>query len=261
MMPRSIMITGASRGLGASLARAYAGEGVRLILTARRIEALTETCRQCEAAGAQVLPLALDLGMDESIDDILAHLVGSDLPDLLIANAGVFSGRRANGQLEASSEQARQLRINLTGTIGLLDTIAQRMKERRSGHLALISSLAAIQPQPDSPAYAASKAGLALWGRSIGEDLSLHGVAVSIIYPGHIESDQTAIHVGQLPGLLPADKAAAIIHKGIGKRRERIIFPRHLYWLILVSNLLPGRLRRWVNRPFRYHVSHEETPR
>ena len=129
------------------------------------------------------------------------------------------------------------------------------MKDRGSGHLVLISSLAAIQPQPDSPAYSASKAGLAFWGRAMAEDLADHGVQISIVYPGHIESQQTAIQVGALPGLMSAPRAAEIIRKGIGKKRTQIFFPQHLYWLIRISNLLPGWLRRRLNRPFRYHVA------
>ncbi|WP_321336113.1 SDR family NAD(P)-dependent oxidoreductase [uncultured Cohaesibacter sp.] len=255
MRPRSILITGASRGLGASLAHAYAAAGVDLILTARSVQALKRVCADCQKAGAKVQCLPLDLAEEASIDDILEQLEAIGLPDLLIANAGVYSGRQANGLLEPRAEQDQQLRVNLTGTIQFLDRCAQRMKDRGSGHLVLISSLAAIQPQPDSPAYSASKAGLAFWGRAMAEDLADHGVQISIVYPGHIESQQTAIQVGALPGLMSAPRAAEIIRKGIGKKRTQIFFPQHLYWLIRISNLLPGWLRRRLNRPFRYHVA------
>ena len=251
------MITGASRGLGASLARAYAGKGVSLLLTARHVESLRDICATCEAAGAEVICLPLDLSHESSIQSAQDAIAEIGLPDLLIANAGIFSGRQENGLLEPSDEQARQLQVNLMGTIRFLDELAQQMKERNSGHLVLISSLAAIQPQPDSPAYSASKAGLAFWGRSMAEDLADHGVRLSVVYPGHIESQQTELQVGATPGILPADRAAQIIHAGIRKKRSRIVFPQHLYWLILISNLLPGWLRRRVNRPFRYHVARD----
>nr|WP_321980757.1 SDR family NAD(P)-dependent oxidoreductase [uncultured Cohaesibacter sp.] len=260
MRPRSILITGASRGLGAALARAYAAAGVDLILTARSLEALASICAECQASGAKVRCLPLDLTSEASIDDALAEIDLIGLPDLLIANAGVYSGRQENGLLEPRDTQNQQLSVNLTGTIQFLDQCAQGMKDRGSGHLALISSLAAIQPQPDSPVYSASKAGLAFWGRSMAEDLADHGVQISIVYPGHIESQQTEMQVGALPGLMPAPRAAEIIRKGIDKKRARIIFPRHLYWLILVSNLLPGWLRRRFNRPFRYHVARDDRP-
>nr|WP_319514324.1 SDR family NAD(P)-dependent oxidoreductase [uncultured Cohaesibacter sp.] len=260
MRPRSILITGASRGLGAALARAYAAAGVDLILTARSLEALASICAECQASGAKVHCLPLDLTSEASIDDALAEIDLIGLPDLLIANAGVYSGRQENGLLESRDTQNQQLSVNLTGTIQFLDQCAQGMKDRGSGHLALISSLAAIQPQPDSPVYSASKAGLAFWGRSMAEDLADYGVQISIVYPGHIESQQTEMQVGALPGLMPAPRAAEIIRKGIDKKRARIIFPRHLYWLILVSNLLPGWLRRRVNRPFRYHVARDDRP-
>ncbi|WP_394704337.1 SDR family NAD(P)-dependent oxidoreductase [uncultured Cohaesibacter sp.] len=260
MRPRSILITGASRGLGAALAHAYADAGVDLILTARSVRTLEKICAECQASGAKVHCLPLDLTSEASIDDALAEVDLIGLPDLLIANAGVYSGRQENGLLESRDTQNQQLSVNLTGTIQFLDQCAQGMKDRGSGHLALISSLAAIQPQPDSPVYSASKAGLAFWGRSMAEDLADHGVQISIVYPGHIESQQTEMQVGALPGLMPAPRAAEIIRKSIDKKRARIIFPRHLYWLILVSNLLPGWLRRRVNRPFRYHVARDDRP-
>nr|WP_321524331.1 SDR family NAD(P)-dependent oxidoreductase [uncultured Cohaesibacter sp.] len=259
-VPRSILITGASKGLGAALAMACAAEDIRLILTARSTVALEAVKRHCELAGAQVSCLPLDLADEDSVEQALAFVEADGLPDLVICNAGVFSGRRSNGLLESRKEQREQLAVNLTGTIHFTDCLAQAMKERRRGHLVLVSSLAAIQPQPDSPVYSASKAGLAAWGRALGEDLAAHGVKVSVVYPGHIESQQTAAQMGALPGIIPASKAASLILRGVARGRERIIFPRHLFWLILVSNALPGWFRRWVNRPFRYHVASPKSP-
>ena len=258
MSARTILITGASRGLGAALARAYAAPDVHLILTARTLKALDIVCADCVAKGATVTPLILDLVRLESLKQMLEALALLDLPDLVIANAGVFSGRHETGELEDVSEQTFQLEVNLSGTIRLVDPLIRRMQQRRSGHVVLISSLAALQPQPDSPAYSASKAGIATWGLAIRDDLADHNVRISVVYPGHVVSDQTAVHVGALPGIISADKAAAIICKGIARNRERIIFPQHLRVLIALSNLLPGWLRRWSNRPFRYRVKHED---
>ncbi|WP_319532437.1 SDR family NAD(P)-dependent oxidoreductase [uncultured Cohaesibacter sp.] len=259
MSARTILITGASRGLGAALARAYAQPDVHLILTARTLTALEGVSGDCGAKGAVVSPLVLDLVRPESIEQMLEALASLDLPDLVISNAGVFSGRHETGELEDVAEQAFQLDVNLGGTIRLVDPLIRRMQARRSGHVVLISSLAALQPQPDSPAYSASKAGIATWGLAIRDDLADHNVRISVVYPGHVESDQTAVHVGALPGIISADKAAAIICKGIARNRDRIIFPQHLRFLIGISNLLPGWLRRWSNRPFRYRVRREGT--
>ena len=94
MRPRSILITGASRGLGASLAHAYAAAGVDLILTARSVQALKRVCADCQKAGAKVQCLPLDLAEEASIDDILEQLEAIGLPDLLIANAVSIQGGR-----------------------------------------------------------------------------------------------------------------------------------------------------------------------
>nr|WP_321455502.1 SDR family NAD(P)-dependent oxidoreductase [uncultured Cohaesibacter sp.] len=253
MVRRCILISGASRGLGAALAQVYASPDTELILTARSMSSLDEIKRSCERAGSLVHCLVLDLQSRESIDLALSAICTIGLPDLIISNAGVYSGRKADGNLESWVEQQQQLTINLTQTIYFIGYLANLMKRRQSGHLVLISSLAAIQPQPDSPAYSASKAGLAAWGRALGEDLADFGVKMSVVYPGHIMSQQTAIHKGALPGIMTPQRAAQIISRRIGKR-ERVIFPRYLYWLICLSNSLPSWLRRRVNKPFRYHI-------
>ena len=101
MRPRSILITGASRGLGASLARAYAAAGVDLTLTARSLEALASICADCQTSGAKVRGLPLDLTCEASIDAALEEIEQIGLPDLLIANAGVYSGRQGKRHARA----------------------------------------------------------------------------------------------------------------------------------------------------------------
>ncbi len=252
--PKVILITGASRGLGQALAIAYAGPSTHLILTARTLDALIPTQSKCEDLGAQITRLELDQNQPNKCDQFLHALQSLPQIDLFIANAGLFSGTSSNGQLEAISEQRKVLATNLTGTIHLTDGIAKRMKAAGRGQIALISSLAALQPQADSAAYSASKAGLAAYGLALGDFLAADNIPVSVIYPGHVETDQTAIHQGALPGLISADKAATIIQSGLASKKPRILFPRHIYWLICLSNLLPRWLQRRVNAPFRYSV-------
>lgn len=258
--PKVILITGASRGLGRALALAYAGPDCHLILTARSVEALISTETLCAQKGARITPMMLDLASPGSIEEFLTHLTRLDLPDLFLANAGLYSGTGPDGQLEPVEQQRSVLEANLVGTIQLTDAIARQMVEIRRGQIGLVSSLAALQPQTDSPTYSASKAGLSAYGMALGDFLAAREVDLSVIYPGHIETDQTAVHQGALPGLISADKAAQIIRTGLDRRRSRIIFPRSIHWLILASNLLPRWLQRRINAPFRYHVETNLAP-
>lgn len=256
--PRTILITGASRGLGAALADLYARRGNTLHLTARSLEALASIKRQLESQGVKAHCHVLELADESAIRSLINQIEQSQSLDLVIANAGIFSGHASDGQMETAEQQDRQIQVNLMGAMSIATHAARYMQKRGSGHIALISSLAALQPQPDSPAYTASKAGLSAYGDALRDYLAEDGVKITTILPGHIESDQTAIHQGALPGLLSAEKAATIIAKGLDRGKARIMFPRHLYWLILLNRLLPAPIRRWANKPFRYSVKRPE---
>ena len=129
------------------------------------------------------------------------------------------------------------------------------MRARKSGRIAIVGSLAALQPLADAPAYSASKAGVISYGEALREWLLPDNVAVSLIYPGHIKTSQVAHHVGALPLIVSADKAAAKIKKDLDRGRSFIAFPQRLLWLIRVGRLLPWRLRARLGRPMRFHVS------
>jgi short-subunit dehydrogenase len=125
---------------------------------------------------------------------------------------------------------------------------------RRRCHIVLIVSLAALYPQADAPIYTASKAGLAAYGEAMRELLADDGIRVSLVFPGHIATDQTERQIGRLPLMLSAVAAARLIKADLDRGRDAIVFPRRLYWMIRAGNLLPARLRYPTNRPFRFHV-------
>lgn len=252
--PQRILITGASRGLGYALAKAYARPGVSLLLTATNQSNLEEVKGACEKTGAKVTCLALDLASFDSVTRLVDELAEHPSPDLYIANAGVFSGRKMDGSEEDQASRQWQFDVNLSGTVALTEAVSIRMEDAGEGHIALVSSLAALQPQTDSPAYSASKSGLASYGKARRLSLLQSGIALSIIYPGHIETEQTAIHVGALPGLISAPKAASLIVHALARKKRTIAIPRYIYWLVRLSNLLPLSLQVRVNAPFRYRV-------
>lgn len=254
-----ILITGASRGLGRALAEHYAEPDRLLLLTATSKENLDPVAQTCRKAGADVICFDLDLSDSQSTETFAASLKESPnlYPDLYIANAGLFSGRQMDGSEECWASQQKQLSVNLTGTIQLTEAVAEVMSKTGRGHIALVSSLAAIQPQADSTVYCASKAGLAAYGKSRRIALEEDGIKLSILYPGHIQTDQTIRHKGSLPGLISAQEAAARIAHALTKEKRDFAFPRHIHWLVLLSNLLPWALQKRVNAPFRFRVQQE----
>ncbi len=256
-MPRqakSIIITGASAGLGRALALAYAGEGRTLALMGRdkaRLESVAEACR---ALGAVVETLTCDLCDGPATHEVISAFVTARGVDLLIVNAGVFSGHHPDGEMEGTGEATQMLRTNLEAAVLVIMAVLPQMRAQRSGRIAIIGSLAALHPLADAPAYSASKAGLMAYGEALREGLRPDGVDVSLVYPGHIETDHTARHVGELPLMMSTDAAAARIKSGLDRGRAFIAFPRRLLWLIRAGRLLPWRVRAFLGRSQRFTV-------
>lgn len=253
-IPRCVVITGASRGLGRALAHAYAKPGTLLGLVARDEAALTAVADECGQQGAEVVVLAADLTKPDALSAWLAALDGRRPIDLLIANAGHFDGRRPGAAHEDLELAISQLRINLEGTIRTIDAVAPLMRARSRGHIAAISSLAAVFPLADAPAYSASKAGLSAYCEALRGLLAPSGIQVSVISPGHIATRQTEIHDGALPLLMSPECAARRIVSGLARRQSRIWLPARLALLAQLGRLLPLPLRLLAGRHLRFAV-------
>ena len=245
-LPRSIVITGASSGLGQALALQYAGTGRSLGLLGRDQGRLEAVAARCRALGADTSIGAFDLSDTAALDAWMQAFDAAHPIDLLIVNAGAFTGNGAAPAMETSEACIATLRVNLEGAIRTVQAAIPMLRARRSGHIAIVGSLAALQPLADAPTYSASKAGLMSYGEALREWLLPDNVAVSLIYPGHIATRQTSGHIGSLPLMLSADEAAARIKRGLDRRRSFIAFPRRLLWLIRAGRLLPWRATQLV---------------
>lgn len=242
--PKTILITGASSGIGAALAEAYAGQGITLILTARsasRLEAVAENCR---AKGAQVHTALIDVRENEPLAQFLNDIDTKCPIDLVIANAGVSGGS------EGGAEAERQARIifetNLTGVLNTIHPLIPRMTARRAGHIAILSSLAGIVALSPAPAYSASKAAVRFYGDALRGLLRRQGVAVSVICPGYITTPMTQANRFYMPFLMSAELAARRIKSALDKKYAHIFFPRRLYAALWMLSLLPYTARDFL---------------
>ena len=235
--PRSILITGASSGIGAVLACRYAAPGITLALTGRNSERLEQTATACRDKGATVRGRTLDVLEPECLAAWISE-VDIALPiDLAIANAGVSVGGG-----EDDTQTRRILATNVDGVVNtVLPTIAC-MRPRGRGQIAIMSSLAAFCGFPDAPAYCASKAAIRIWGEALRGHLHGAGIGVSVICPGYIATPMTAVNDFAMPLLMDADKAARIIQRGLARDKARIAFPWPLYALIRLISALPPAL-------------------
>jgi short-subunit dehydrogenase len=253
--PRSIVITGASSGIGAALAETYAGTGVHLALTGRHGERLAAVAATCRQKGAEVMAATLEVTDHEAMSLWLREIDRQHPIDLVIANAGISAGTGGGGESEA---QIRAIfAVNLEGVLNTILPLLPALQARRRGQVALMSSLAAFRGIPGAPAYCASKAAVRVWGEALRGGLRDEGIEVSVICPGFVVSSMTAGNDFPMPLLMPAARAARIIRRGLDRGRARIAFPWPLYamaWLLAALPLwltdpLLGRLPKKKSAP------------
>ncbi|PZP85537.1 MAG: short-chain dehydrogenase [Azospirillum brasilense] len=243
-----ILITGASSGLGAALAREYAAAGVTLFLSGRDGTRLQDVANDCRARGAEVRTARVDVTDKEAMHAYMQQCDASAPLDLVIANAGISAG--TGGTQEPMEQVERIFEVNLHGVLHTIQPIIAPMLARGSGHIAIMSSLAGIRALPSCPAYSASKAAVRYYGDALRGVLKKQGVMVSVICPGYIHTPMTAVNDFPMPLVMDATRAARIIRCGLRRKKARIAFPTALYlplwWLaclpLLVSDVLFARL-------------------
>ncbi len=235
--PRSILITGASSGIGEALARLYAGNGTSLALTGRDAGRLAAVAASCRSAGATVIEEVVDVTDAAAMAAFVEHAEALAPLDLVIANAGISGGTYGGGE---SAEQVRAIMaVNVDGVLNTVLPALPRLQARRRGQIAIMSSLASFRGFPGAPAYCASKAAVRVWGEALRGDMRAHGVSVSVICPGFVVSRMTAQNEFPMPFLLPVERAARRIAEGLARDRARIAFPFRLYFGAWVMGVLP----------------------
>jgi short-subunit dehydrogenase len=173
---RTVLLTGASGGLGHAIARALAARGAFLVLTGRRAEALEPL-----AAETQGRPIVSDLADRAAVDRLVAE---AGAVDVLVANAGISAGG-AIGQF-SPEEIDRALDVNLRAPILLARLLSDGMAERGGGHIVFVNSLSGKAGAVGTSVYAATKFGLRGFAQAIREDLRPQGIGVSTVFPGFI---------------------------------------------------------------------------
>jgi short-subunit dehydrogenase len=250
----SVLITGASSGLGAGLAKNYAAPGVHLVLTGRDAVRLEATAVACREKGATVATGLFDIREPEPFG---AWLIAQDEAtpfDLLIAAAGVSAGTGEGDMPEGVDLAAMQVRANLLGTIHTIEPLLPRLIARKAGQVAVVASTAALRGLPYSPGYSASKAGIRAYGEAIRALLGPKGVMVSVVVPGFFDTPMTDRWKGPTPFMLSLDKMVAAIRKGLDARRARIVVPRLLALGQVAADLLPAAIGDRIVRGFRFHI-------
>jgi len=235
----SIVITGASSGIGEALALDYAAPGIALALSGRNAGRLQAVAEACRAKGAIVDAGQVDVADREALAAWLTRFDDTHPVDLVIANAGV-SIDKDNSSLDEFSIVRKTFAINVDGVFNTIEPLVGRLMERRRGQIGIVSSLAGFIGLPYSASYNASKAAVRVWGESIRYVLRKSDVGVSVICPGFVVSRMTAQAPFTMPFLMSAGRASAIIRRGLAKDKARIAFPIPTKAAVWFGGLLPG---------------------
>lgn len=250
---KKVWIIGASSGIGAALAVEMAHRGATCVLSARRVERLNDIARTCADPERHVVyPLdATDFASHEAAAQDIERQVGP--LDIVVLNAGV--GQRGHALDTEFDIERGIMELNYLGTISVAKAVGRKMRARQAGTIVVISSVLGRLSIPGSSSYSASKHALHGYFESLRAELYPHGVNVTIVCPGYINTEFT-VHALQEDGSrfgvidhnhtygMDADVCAGRICDGVEKRRPVLVVGGTETWGILLARLFPGLARR-----------------
>lgn len=242
-MNPSILITGASSGIGRALAHEMAKKGYSLALTARRKPLLDETAAAIRAQYnvPAVVTRELDVTDDAAVARVVAE-AGDTLGglDIVFANAGVGLGEKVGrGQFDKAR---RTVEVNMIGAMATVDAAVAYFLEHGGGHVVGTSSVAAYRGLPRASAYSASKAGFAVYLEAVRAECYRKHIHVTVLYPGYIDTPLNSM-LANRPFLISVEKGAAIMARLIEKKVRSARVPAYP-WAVLAPllKMLPASL-------------------
>jgi short-subunit dehydrogenase len=241
-----ILITGASSGIGAGMAREFAKQGYHLAICARRVERLEQLKHELERDyGIQVITQSLDVNQYEQVFEVFRDVQQQfGRLDRIIVNAGVGEGRRiGKGHFELNRATVE---TNFISALAQCEAAVEIFRAQNAGHLVVISSMSAMRGMPKHlTAYGASKAGIAHLAEGIRAELIDTPIQVSTIFPGYI---RTEINAGakKLPFEIDVDTGSRLLAEAIEKAPVKAYIPKWPWQpLGLAMKVLP---LKWVNK-------------
>ena len=247
---RVVVVTGASSGIGAALARALAKRGATLALVARRAERLHALAAEIAAAGgsASVHPgdVADRAAVERSAEEVL-HQHGR--VDGLVNSAGFVHHGLVKDHPPADA--ARLIEVNVLGTLAWTQALLPGLRAQR-GWIVNVSSFAGLIPQPDEAVYSASKAAVTAFSAALGQEVAPLGIHVLAVHPVLVRTEMFTPEVmARMPGgsegrFISAEAFAEETLAALSKRERSVVIPRAYRWVVRLRALAPARFDRVV---------------
>lgn len=220
---RTVLITGASSGIGRGLALRLAREGATVLVTARRAAELDALCSEIASAGGVAHALPADLATDDGIDALADRVLAEHgAPDVLVLNAGRSIRRSIARSERRLHDYERALRINYLGAVGLQLRLLPAMRERRSGHVVTSSSLGVQGDLPRFSAYIASKAALDAFTRIAAVECLADGIAFTTVHLPLVDTEMSGPTGWRGFRALPIDDAVDMLCEAIRRRPDHV---------------------------------------
>lgn len=238
----TVIITGASSGIGRALAVELGGRGYRLGLIARRERELRETAEMVATRGGAAVVATADVGDRAALRAAVQTIEAANGPTrVMVANAGFGAPTRLDPLNIVEVEET--FRVNVMGVIYSVEAVLPGMIRAGEGHLVAVSSLAAWKGLPGESAYCASKAAVNVYMEGLRIALRGRGVAVATILPGFVDTAITPMDAAATPFLISAETAARKIARVIDRRKSGVVtFPRRMAALMAILARLPDAL-------------------
>ncbi len=256
---RVAVITGASSGIGWALARILAAEGCKVGLVARRREQLSDLAGQIDKSGGTTALAVADVAERSqtvaAIHDITARL---GPVDLLIANAGI--GAPTTIEPFNVGDIDKMFRVNVLGVVYSLEAVLPQMIQRRRGHIAAVSSLAAYKGLPGESGYTSSKAALNVFMDGLRIQLRSKGIVVTTICPGFVKTPMTDVNEFKMPWLLTAEETARRIVRALKRKAKVYNFPWQMALLMKLARWAPDWLLERMMHTYNENPPFPKTP-
>ena len=234
---KKIWITGSSSGIGKALAEKFALEGWKVAVSARRKEILEEM-----AEHENIFSYPLDITNQDQVRDVFSKIV-SDFGniDLCVFSSGTYDPKL---EQEINIKQNKfVMETNFFGVLYCIDSVEKYFKDKKEGHISIVSSVAAYRGLPNSSGYGPSKAALTNLTESLYFDFKKYNVRISLISPGFIKTPLTDKNEFSMPFIKSPEYAAKKIFNGLTKSKAfEIHFPKSLTLLLKLLRILPYKI-------------------
>ena len=235
--PKSILITGASSGIGRTLALAYAGPDVFVAFSGRNQQRVDEVAEELRALGAMVDARVLDVSDKQAMADWIDEVDEQRPLELVVANAGVGISKDDGLSFAEITEQT--FGVNVYGICHTVHPALEKMLPRQRGQIAIVSSIAGFVGMPSYVAYSSSKNTVRAYGEGLRGLYKSRGIEVNVICPGFVTTRMTEKNKYPMPFLMDAERAARIMKRGLERNKARIGFPWPTYLFARSLQIMP----------------------